>query len=100
MAFTIDSVAFIIQALYSTQEALHLVQVNVNSSNIEQSLRTLKRKLQREGVFRALKLKRHFETLGARKKRKAEESRRRRFKANIEESRSPKDTRTKTRKVQ
>ena len=81
-----------------------MVQVNVNSNNIEQSLRTLKRKLQREGVFRVLKLKRFFETPGARKKRKAEESRRRRLKAMSEENRPmsgpSKESKVKRRKPQ
>lgn len=80
-----------------------MVQVNVNSSNIEQSLRVLKRKLQREGVFKIFRLKRFFETPGAKKKRKAEESRRRRLKAMSEENRSmsgpSKDTKKKPRKA-
>jgi small subunit ribosomal protein S21 len=57
-----------------------LVQVNVNSANVDGPLRTLKRKLAREGVFRAIKLKRHYETPSEKKKRKTEESRRRRRK--------------------
>lgn len=57
-----------------------LVQVNINTGNVEQALRSLKKKLQREGVFRALKLKRHFEKPSERKKREEDESYRRRRK--------------------
>jgi small subunit ribosomal protein S21 len=57
-----------------------LVQVNVNTGNVEQALRSLKKKLQREGIFRALKLKRHFEKPSETKKRESDESYRRRRK--------------------
>ena len=57
-----------------------LAQVNINTGNVEQALRSLKKKLQREGVFRALKLKRYFEKPSERKQREADESYRRRRK--------------------
>ena len=59
-----------------------LVQVNVVSSNVEQALKNLKRKLQREGVFRVIKLKRYHETSSEEKQRKSDESFRRRRKVN------------------
>jgi small subunit ribosomal protein S21 len=37
------------------------MQVSVRDNNIDQALRVLKKKLQREGVFREMKLKEHFE---------------------------------------
>ena len=37
------------------------MQVLVRDNNVEQALRVLKKKLQREGVFRELKRKRHYE---------------------------------------
>jgi len=37
------------------------VQVLVRDNNVEQALRVLKKKLQREGVFREMKRKRHYE---------------------------------------
>jgi small subunit ribosomal protein S21 len=37
------------------------MQVSVRDNNVEQALRALKKKLQREGVFREMKLKQHFE---------------------------------------
>ena len=37
------------------------MQVIVRDNNVDQALRVLKKKLQREGVFRELKLRRNFE---------------------------------------
>ena len=37
------------------------MQVLVRDNNVDQALRALKRKLQREGVFREMKLRRHYE---------------------------------------
>jgi small subunit ribosomal protein S21 len=38
-----------------------LMQVIVRDNNVDQALRVLKKKLQREGVYREMKLRRHFE---------------------------------------
>ncbi len=35
--------------------------VFVRENNVDQALRTLKKKMQREGIFREIKLRRHFE---------------------------------------
>ncbi len=37
------------------------MQVLVRDNNVEQALRALKKKLQREGVFREMKLRGHYE---------------------------------------
>ena len=37
------------------------MQVIVRDNNVDQALRVLKKKLQREGVFREMKVRRHFE---------------------------------------
>jgi small subunit ribosomal protein S21 len=37
------------------------MQVLVRDNNVEQALRALKRKMQREGVFREMKARRHYE---------------------------------------
>ena len=37
------------------------MQVSVRDNNVDQALRALKKKLQREGVFREMKLRRHYE---------------------------------------
>lgn len=53
------------------------MQVLVRFNNVEQAIRTLKKKLQREGVFRVMKMKRQFEKPSEAKVRKAAEARRR-----------------------
>ena len=37
------------------------MQVVVRDNNIDQALKALKKKLQREGVYREMKLRRHYE---------------------------------------
>jgi len=37
------------------------MQIIVRDNNVEQALRALKKKLQREGVYREMKLRRHYE---------------------------------------
>jgi len=56
---------------------LATVQVHVRDNNVDQALRALKKKLQREGVFREMKLRRHFEKPSERKKRERAEAVRR-----------------------
>ena len=53
------------------------MQVNVRDNNIEQALRALKKKLQRGGVFREMKLKQHFEKPSVKKAREKAEAIRR-----------------------
>lgn len=54
-----------------------MVQVIVNANNVEQALRVLKKKMQREGVFRIMKMKRFYEKPSEAKVRKKAESVRR-----------------------
>ncbi|MCF7701860.1 30S ribosomal protein S21 [Loktanella sp. M215] len=51
--------------------------VSVRDNNVDQALRVLKKKLQGEGVFRAMKLKQHFEKPSVCKAREKAESIRR-----------------------
>mgnify|MGYP006121295489 CR=1 FL=1 len=37
------------------------MQINVRNNNVEQALRVMKKKLQREGIPREMKKRRHFE---------------------------------------
>ena len=53
------------------------VLVTVRDNNVDQALRSLKKKMQREGVFREMKLRRHFEKPSERKKREKAEAIRR-----------------------
>ena len=48
------------------------MQVSVRDNNVDQALRALK-KLQREGVYREMKLKQHFEKPSEKKARQAKE---------------------------
>lgn len=54
-----------------------LMQVFVRDNNVDQALKALKRKLQREGVFREMKLRKHYEKPSERKVRERAEAVRR-----------------------
>ena len=43
------------------QEIRVFMQIIVRDNNVDQALRALKKKLQREGVYREMKLRRHYE---------------------------------------
>ena len=51
--------------------------VNVKDNNIEQALRSMKKKLQREGLFKEMKLRKHYEKPCLKRAREKEESIRR-----------------------
>ena len=53
------------------------MQVFVRDNNVDQALRALKKKLQREGVFREMKLRKHYEKPSERKVREKAEAVRR-----------------------
>ncbi|MDX7949618.1 30S ribosomal protein S21 [Lichenihabitans sp. Uapishka_5] len=53
------------------------MQVLVRDNNVDQALRALKRKLQREGVLRELKARRHYEKPSEKRAREAQEAVRR-----------------------
>lgn len=57
------------------------MQVLVRDNNVEQALRVLKKKLQREGVFREMKQRREFEKPSERRTREKAEAVRRAKKA-------------------
>ncbi len=53
------------------------MEVTVRDNNVEQALRALKKKLQREGIFREMKQRRFYEQPSARRKREGAEAERR-----------------------
>jgi small subunit ribosomal protein S21 len=53
------------------------VLVFVRDNNVDQALRALKKKMQREGIFREIKLRRHFEKPSERRVREMSEAIRR-----------------------
>ena len=54
-----------------------MVSVSVRDNNVEQALKALKKKMQREGIFREMKLRRHYEKPSEKKAREQSESVRR-----------------------
>ena len=54
-----------------------MVQVIVRDNNVDQALKALKKKMQREGVFREMKLRRNYEKPSEKKVRERAESERR-----------------------
>ena len=56
---------------------IRLVEVIVRDNNIDQALRALKKKMQREGLFREMKMRRHYEKPSETRVREAAEAVRR-----------------------
>lgn len=54
-----------------------MVEVSVRDGNIDQALRALKKKMQREGIFREMKMRKHYEKPSEKRVREAAESVRR-----------------------
>ncbi len=54
-----------------------MVQVVVRDNNVDQALRALKKKMQREGIFREMKMRRAYEKPSERRVRQAAEAVRR-----------------------
>ena len=54
-----------------------MVQVLVRDNNVDQALRALKKKMQREGIFREMKMRRAYEKPSERRARQAAEAVRR-----------------------
>ncbi len=63
--------------LTNTLKTDNHVQVLVRDNNVDQALRALKKKLQREGVFREMKLRGHYEKPSEKKAREKAEAVRR-----------------------
>ena len=54
-----------------------MVSVTVRDNNVDQALKVLKKKMQREGIFREMKSRRDFEKPSQKKKREKAEAQRR-----------------------
>ncbi len=72
-------------------EEEHRVQVLVRDNNVDQALRVLKKKMQREGVFREMKLRRHYEKPSERRVREKAEAIRRARKLARNRNRHPRE---------
>ena len=51
-----------------------IIKIEVKDNNVEQALRILKRKLQRDGFFKIIKLKNTYEKPSEKKKRRKQEN--------------------------
>src|SRR5256885_1640536 len=58
-------------------EGTYLLQVLVRDNNVDQALKALKKKMQREGIFREMKLRGHYEKPSEKKARERAEAIRR-----------------------
>ncbi len=58
------------------------MEITVNDNNVDQALRVLKKKMQKEGVYKDMKIHRRFEKPSVKKARKRTESLRRTRKLN------------------
>ncbi len=56
------------------------MEVIVRDNNVEQASRVLKKRMQREGIYREMKLRRHFEKPSERRAREKSEATRRHLK--------------------
>jgi small subunit ribosomal protein S21 len=65
----------------SSKQKEHQLRVFVRDNNVDQALRVLKKKMQREGVFREMKQRRSYEKPSERKTREKSEAIRRARKA-------------------
>lgn len=54
-----------------------MVQIVVRDNNVDQALRILKKKMQREGIFREMKQRRHYEKPSEKRVRETQEAIRR-----------------------
>lgn len=54
-----------------------MVEVAVRDNNVEQALRVLKKKMQREGIYREMKMRKHYEKPSEKRVRETAEAVRR-----------------------
>jgi small subunit ribosomal protein S21 len=73
----LPSVKWLKHTILRRKEVISLVSVHVRDNNVDQALRALKKKMQREGIFREMKLRRDFEKPSVKRKREQAEAVRR-----------------------
>jgi small subunit ribosomal protein S21 len=72
-----DSVWLFAKTLFLNTKAGLPVQVLVRDNNVDQALRALKKKMQREGIFREMKMRGHYEKPSEKRAREKAEAVRR-----------------------
>lgn len=58
-------------------EGRPIIEVQVRDNNVDQALRALKKKMQREGLYREMRMRRHYEKPSERRAREKAEAVRR-----------------------
>ena len=66
--------SFLIMLVNASNKQEVVIKIEVKDNNVDQALRVLKRKLQREGFFKILKIKSNYEKPSERKKREKSEN--------------------------
>src|ERR1700759_3890423 len=65
------------QTYFSRKVVIFLVEITIRNNDVEQGLRVLKKKLQREGIYKELKRRKHYEKPSEIRARKENEAVRR-----------------------
>lgn len=65
------------RGVFASKEGLAIVQIFVRDNNVEQALRALKKKMQREGTFREMKRRKFYEKPSEKRARQKAEAVRR-----------------------
>ena len=68
------------------------MEIKVNENNVEGALKVLKRKLQKDGLFREIKQRKAYEKPSEKEKRKRRDAQKRRIKARMKTLRFKKRT--------
>ena len=66
--------SFLLMLVSAWNKLEEVIKIEVKDNNIEQALRVLKRKLQKDGFFKIIKLKNTYEKPSERKKRERSEN--------------------------
>jgi small subunit ribosomal protein S21 len=75
--WVVSSISALPATAGQTDGERHIVQIVVRDNNVDQALKALKKKMQREGLFREMKRRNHFEKPSERKAREKAEAVRR-----------------------
>ena len=72
--FNLGGQSFFLMLVSASCKQEAAIKIEVKDNNVDQALRILKRKLQREGFFKILKIKSNYEKPSERKKREKQEN--------------------------
>ena len=72
--FKLGGQSFFLMLVRASCKQEEAIKIEVKDNNVDQALRVLKRKLQREGFFKILKIKSNYQKPSERKKREKQEN--------------------------